>query len=332
MAKKLIYTALITSPLIALYGIMPIYLFGSINREQLFFFTGLITINVLAHWAINIFLVLRFGHLKSIYLWIIGYFLTLFSRLPMLLFIPEMSINDTPFETPVYPIVNSFVVYIIIWVLIESFRSGDRARQLQSKMNQLTIENLEAKQQTLKNQLQPHFLFNALSVLKSLIIENTQLAEKYVLRLSDFLRYSFKNQSVNAVPLREELDFTKSYIELQAIRFIDTFNYTIDLPDSLLDRQLPLFSLQSLVENIFKHNYFNENNPMVFSITYENNRLKVWNKKVGLKLTERNGVGLKNLDKRYALLANQAIHIDDAGTHFCVTIPFLDNEDFNHRG
>ncbi|MEM6317485.1 MAG: histidine kinase [Bacteroidota bacterium] len=324
MVKKLIYTAILTSPLIALYGVMPIYLSGQISREESVLFGGVIALNVLIHWAVNIFLVVNYGHVRRIYLYLFGYLFTIILRLPLLiLFAPNTQLTKVPLESPIYPIVNSIVVYIIIWVIIETFRSGEATRQLQTKMNQLTIENLEAQQQTLKNQLQPHFMFNALSVLKSLVTENTRLAEKYVLQLSDFLRYSFENQTINTTTLQKELAFTESYLQLQAIRFENAFSYIVDLPENILTQRLPVFSLQSLVENIFKHNYFNENNPMTFSITYEQNRLKIWNKKVGFKVTERKGVGLKNLEKRYALVADKTIEIDDTDNYFCVTIPLL---------
>ncbi len=330
MKYRLLKIALITSPLTALYGIMPIYLFDKISGEEALFFGAFITLNVLIFWFVNSFLVLKYGHLKSVYLYLISFLIIILSRAIIFTIKPDVFIDSYIFEIPMYPIVNVIVINIGIWGVIEFMRSIKRTDEMREKITKLSIENLEAKHQSIKKQLQPHFLFNALSTLKALINEDKNVAENYTVQLSEFLRFSFKNQDKNIITVKEELAFAQNYIELQKLRFENKFEFDISIEEAVLLKSVPVFSIQLLIENIFKHNYFTEKNKMEFTIKNDKDSINVWNKKTATKSTDKNNTGLKNLNKRYELIIGKNIQIEDNETYFSVSLPIIENENINN--
>ena len=182
---------------------------------------------------------------------------------------------------------------------------------------------MEAQKQVLMQQLNPHFLFNALSVLKSLIKEDADVAEDYSIKLSDFLRYSVESHKTELVRLSDELKFVKDYIELQKVRFENAFNFTLHIPNDKLNDKIPVFALQTLIENAFKHNYFTEKKPLNIHISYENEKIVVSNNKLLNKMAEKTETGLTNLNRRYELITGKVIEVIETEEAFCVKIPLI---------
>lgn len=324
MTKKLLLGALITTPLIVINGMLALYLQGGLSLGETLRIGAVIGVYVFLIWLINITLISRFKLARNWPLYVLSFVLIGLLGLPLRWAAEHMIVSSPNFiGVPTYPLLNALVVNSIIWVIIEMVRSGELRKEAQATIDQLRIENLEAQKQSLIRQIQPHFLFNALSTLKALIPENQKDAEAYTVKLSNFLRYSFANESNDLTTLAQELEYVQNYIELQAIRFEQAFTHKIDIPEEVMGFQLPVFALQTLVENIFKHNYFNEKKPLHFSILYTDEALSVWNQKVGMKLTERNNTGLLNLKKRYALTNGSDITIIDKESDFEVTIPLI---------
>ncbi len=322
--RRLILVAVVTIPLVVGVGIFPAYFLAQGATNLILTVMGLITVNITMIWTINILLVRywRKGKMIFLYLTSFGVIFPINLFLRSLVPIPQF-IQDLPVDTTLVPALNSLIINVIVWVIIELLRSQEAKRMAQATIDKLRIENLEAQKQSLIRQMQPHFLFNAMSTLKALIGESQEDAETYVVKLSNFLRYSFANQTDDLTTIEQELDFTLNYIELQSIRFGDAFTYTIDIPTAVRAHRLPVFALQTLIENIFKHNYFSQKKPLRFNITYKGEQLVVWNEKAGLKLTERNETGLANLNKRYELTNGSHIHVEDTETTFLVKIPVL---------
>ncbi len=208
---------------------------------------------------------------------------------------------------------------VIIKAVVNGYKIAENEKQLQA----LKLQNTEAQKQVLMQQLQPHFLFNALSTLKSLITENPTQAEDYSLKLSDFLRYTVQSQNQELATLANELHFVTDYLNLQKIRFGAAFLSRIEVSELYLQKKIPVLALQVLVENIFKHNYFTEKKPLHFTITAKDDLLVVWNEKTSIKLSEKNNTGLKNLNARYQLICNEGIEILNNENEFQVTIPLL---------
>ncbi|HTJ51884.1 MAG TPA: histidine kinase [Cyclobacteriaceae bacterium] len=249
-----------------------------------------------------------------------SFFQVLFMSIPQLF----RSENPFPHEQYVfYPILTFIGFNAIILLLCNSTLVADNKASADIEIQKLKFQNSEAQKKILQQQLHPHFLFNALSVLKSLIREDPREAGLYAVKLSDFLRYSVKAPTQITVPLHEELEFTIGYIELQKARFENSFSCNIDVPLSANDLKIPVYALQTLVENAFKHNYFSEKNPMHLDILYQNRKLKVTNNKVSLKITERSGTGLSNLNERHRIITGNEIIVEEDDLTFSVTLQLL---------
>jgi LytS/YehU family sensor histidine kinase len=191
---------------------------------------------------------------------------------------------------------------------------------------ELQNENLRTRFEVLKQQVNPHFLFNALSTLRIMIREKDDRAEQFILTLSDLYRQLLGKNTSQTVTLDEELEFLRSYIYMLQARFESLLHIDIDIwPDSLA-RKIPAFSLQLLVENCIKHNIISSAKPLnikicqlqVDSILIENNL------QTKPSADESSGIGLDNLCKRYELLQiNDGVSIQKTDTKFSVTLQLL---------
>jgi two-component system, LytTR family, sensor kinase len=324
--KKLYITALITSPIIALYGASPFYIFDKILLPTFLFLIIGLTVNVFLVWVVHIYFAQKFPSINNYARFFYTYLVNIAVRLVFFFIDPLVNMPKPDFAENyiAYPILTSFALNAIVMVIVNSIVNGYKKAAAEQQVNELKLQNSEAQKQVLMQQLQPHFLFNALSNLKSLIKENATDAEAYTIKLSEFLRYSVEAHKNELINVEKELDFTKDYIDLQKVRFGNAFDYTIDIPNTVLQNQVPILALQILVENVFKHNYFTEKNPLTFSISFKDNAIHVWNKKTSLRLSEKTRTGLDNLQKRYLLTMNKSITIIDTETDFTVQIPILE--------
>ena len=212
---------------------------------------------------------------------------------------------------------------VLLWLY---FLMSDHFKML-NKLEHTRLEKSkeEAINKMLRQQIQPHFLFNALATLKSLIKKDAVLAEEYLLRLSDFLRSSIvagKTEELSSVAA--EIKLCENYLDMQKIRFGDALYYRIELSKDLYARQLPFFSLQPLVDNAMKHNSFTREEPLCIVIREEQGWLLISNKKnIKKTVVESNGSGLKNLIDRYGNYLMDAVIIEDTATEFTVKIKLI---------
>jgi len=222
--------------------------------------------------------------------------------------------------------VNSVVLIIQDLVLLI-----EKKTKIENENVQLKIKNVEAANQKLKQQLQPHFLFNSLNVLKTLIKKQPDNAETYLKRLSDFLRASVLYDNVNTVKFDEELKLSLDYIELQKIRFGNSIHFEVNIPDEAKAGLLPVFSVQMLLENAIKHNAFTTESPLHIKLFSENGWLTVSNT-VRHKVANESstGMGLINLSERYKIISGDDILIRSDDLSFSVSIKILSNDNRNH--
>lgn len=181
-----------------------------------------------------------------------------------------------------------------------------------------------AKFDALKNQLDPHFLFNSLNVLTSLIEENPQSAQKFTIALSKVYRYVLEQKNKDLVTVDEELKFAKTYMSLLKMRFEDSIIFEIlDAATNPESRVVPL-SLQLLLENAVKHNTVTSLNPLHIKVHEDGDYLVVMNN-LHLKqiVKKSSGVGLENIKQRYGLLSNKKVIINHRATDFVVALPML---------
>jgi len=219
----------------------------------------------------------------------------------------------------------------VVLIIQELVMLNEKKTRIETENFQLKIKNMEAANLKLKQQLQPHFLFNSLNVLKTLIRKQPDNAETYLKRLSDFLRASVSFDSANTVKFEDELKLSMDYIEMQKIRFKNAIHYEIDIPQSVHEGFLPLFSIQLLLENAIKHNAFTKDSPLFIKVSYRDGWIKVSNNiQQKTAMEPSSGMGLTNLSERYRILSGDEIIIESNNSEFSVSIKILQHENSNH--
>jgi len=199
-----------------------------------------------------------------------------------------------------------------------------RNRQVQLENQELKAENLLNQYEALKNQLNPHMLFNSLNTLRSLIRETPDKAQDYLQQLSKVLRYTLQENENKSVTLEEEMEFVNAFIFMLKMRYEENIIFNISIPKELYTKQLPPMSVQLLIENSVKHNEISNRHPLVVEIQAIESSLTVRNP-VQPKRTPyvATGIGLANLSKRYQLLFHQEIQVNKEDKLFSVTIPLI---------
>lgn len=192
------------------------------------------------------------------------------------------------------------------------------------KEQKIIAGTASAQFESLKNQIDPHFLFNSLNVLSSLIEENPDNAQRFTTSLSKIYRYVLEQKDKELVSVSEELAFAKTYMNLLKMRFENSITYDIPADFDNLEAKVVPLSLQLLLENTIKHNVVSEQKPLHIKIYVENNYLIVENnlqkKEV---LQDRRGVGLQNIVNRYGLISERKMLIEENENYFKVKIPIL---------
>lgn len=203
--------------------------------------------------------------------------------------------------------------------------SSKRLTETRTQLINLQKENLQTQYDVLKQQVNPHFLFNSLNVLTSLIKLEPDLAEKFSEQLSKVYRYVLENKDNELVDLNTELNFLDAYIFLLNIRFIDKLKVNIDIPINRRSDQIIPLAMQLLMENAIKHNTMSKLEPLLIDIFIDNdNNLNIVN-----NLQERpsqlvsTGVGLKNIQNRYQLLNNTKPVFEKTAHHFIAKVPLV---------
>jgi two-component system LytT family sensor kinase len=185
---------------------------------------------------------------------------------------------------------------------------------------------LKAEFESLKNQVNPHFLFNSLNILSALIPEDTGKSVQFVERLSKVFRYSLQHSEQNTIELATELKIAESYLFINQMRFGESFRYTVDLSEDDRSRQIVTQGLLTLLENVVKHNECSLEKPLCIRIYSEKDCLVVANQfqlKSRLR-TDSTGIGLKNLKNRYVqLAADRPVVIEQSDQEFIVKLPLL---------
>ncbi len=321
MNQRLKNKALLTSPIIAIYGLTPIIFFNSINSIHLLVSFFSLTIGIYIFWLLNIYLIER--KLLSIKRYIISYSFTFLLHTGTVFIITTSKEVFNTLNFLIYSVVATIAVNTIILVIINAEILRTKKELTDFENQKLKVVNLEAQKKVLIQQLHPHFLFNALSTLKSLIKENQEQAEDYSIKLSEFLRYSIHVHENELVPLKEELRFTIDYIDLQKVRFGDSLICNVEISEELMKFKLPAFALQTLIENAIKHNLFNCNNPLIITILLDGTKLKITNNKNPKPIIQIMGTGLKNLDERYKIISGTGIKIIEEDNYFTVYLNLI---------
>jgi LytS/YehU family sensor histidine kinase len=185
--------------------------------------------------------------------------------------------------------------------------------------------NLEARYDTLRNQVNPHFLFNSLNTLLMLVNDNP-VASKYVESISEIMRYMLQSRDKEAVLLRDELKIASDYVFVQQSRFGDKLQVEFDVPEKFYHYAIPPLALQMLLENAIKHNVVSKDNPLHVKVYIAENLFIVIENSVKAKIDKdpSTGVGLENIRNRYIHLTGKDILVKQENGRFVVMLPLFE--------
>ncbi|MEM1215640.1 MAG: histidine kinase [Bacteroidota bacterium] len=219
----------------------------------------------------------------------------------------------------------SFFQCGMVFSLLEIWAATRRNRALRWSINQLEKEQIKSQLHVLRQQINPHFLFNSLNVLSELIHEDLAKSDLFIQHFAKVYRYVLEINEETVVTLRQELAFLQSYLFLQRIRFGDNLRVEVIVPETVQDRYVPPLSLQVLFENAIKHNVISPEYPLSICVRYEaeemlaisNNLQKIPIPKAGA------GIGLRNLERKYRLISDRMPRFyAEADTYFA-KLPLL---------
>jgi sensor histidine kinase YesM len=226
-------------------------------------------------------------------------------------------------------IMTAIFIYNIIYALLYSYQQYAVA-QLENLQRER--KQMELQFEALKNQLSPHYLFNSLNTISSLIYKDTPSAEQFIRRLAQTYQYILSTQQKRFVTLKDEVDFVQSYYYLLRIRFQQQLNVEINLPSNIMNSKIPPLTLQILVENAVKHNTISADRKLFIYITAQDNTyLKVINTKTSVSSNVQSfRLGLENIKRRYEFFTNRRIEIRD-DEKFSVSLPVLHQKEWDNE-
>ncbi|MGD9639557.1 MAG: sensor histidine kinase [Alphaproteobacteria bacterium] len=204
-----------------------------------------------------------------------------------------------------WKVINKLISVAILFLIIQYIlRTRKNLNQITLEKEQIQSENYKAQLQELRLKVDPHFLFNSLNTLRTMIRNGNNQAEEFVMNLSGFYRQTLSLNSESTISLKDEIEALKSYLSLMKIRNEGKVNTSINIQEDWIHYQIPTLSLQIIVENCFKHNRVSTTQPLQIEISTEEGGYLSIKNNLNLKLskTENSGYGLKNIEKRYELL------------------------------
>lgn len=257
---------------------------------------------------------------------IVGSFLLVLALSPLYVRLQIWMLPQVTVPTDVLYTMN-FVKDVILLVIVLLFTMllfmWERQRKTLLENQMLHTENLQNRYDVLKNQVDPHFLFNSLNTLNGLMSYDIEKAHEYVEQLSSVFRYTMQNKEI--LPLSEELDFAMSYIYLMRIRYNESLRITSHIDEKYLEYYILPCGLQLLIENAVKHNIISTKYPLDIIMETSGHETIIVRNSIRLKpeVHTKGGVGLANLNERYLLLFQKEIIITEVDGFFNVEVPLI---------
>jgi two-component system, LytTR family, sensor kinase len=325
-------------------GIIFLYLFADHNEPHILLYTGMTAVAIASISYSNVLILIylnrKFGigtKLYARYRMTLSYLLSfgVYSALsPVFAHYSGRPITYLHQQFWIILLISSVLVNTLVLILHRVVLLMYWKSQTELELSQLRTAHAEAANLLLKQQIHPHFLFNALNMLKTLYRKDVKEGDAYIVHLANFLRASISSHDTKLSAVNQEVALLKDYLEMQRMRFGCALKCTIDIPaDIAKNFSLPSFSLQPLLENAIKHNELTEQAPLNVYVYYRESRIYVENnlQKKFVMLASTN-YGLANLAERYRLLSGDEIIITQNETTFTVSIKLLNHADSNHRG
>jgi len=304
--------------------------------QGLYLTAGWITITLFLIWLLNRLLTkqlnkrlpwLKYGNKRFYWQLASGIFLSLLVINISYLILKFGLTQDPPDEAQM---VSMNVLGLLVLLPVISINFGTQFlsnwKNAQLKAEEFQKETIKAELTTLKNHLDPHFLFNNLNILSSLITINPDLSQTYLEKFADVYRAILQSSKEELVTLNDELKFIASYLYLLEIRFEDTIQTFIDIDTKDQVKYLPPLTLQMLIENAIKHNVISEVRPLKIHISSQNGFVSVKNNLQQKKIEARNhsNTGIDNIKKRYAYFTNKEVQVFKNPDNFIIKIPLVE--------
>jgi len=222
-------------------------------------------------------------------------------------------------------ILGSLIITFMISAIYASVAFFVQWKENLLRTQALEKANLEARYDTLRNQVNPHFLFNSLNTLLMLVSENP-VASRYVESISEIMRYMLHSRDKEAVLLRDELKIARDYVFIQQSRFGDKLLVDFDVPEKYYHYAIPPLSLQMLLENALKHNVVSKENPLQVKVYIYESQYIVIENTIRAKIDKEpsTGVGLENIRNRYLHLTGENIGVKKEDGKFIVSLPLFE--------
>ena len=239
------------------------------------------------------------------------------------------AVNTQEYFSGRYNYINWFTINVALLIsaflhargFMEELKKTSKKEVVEQK---LIATSANAQFESLKNQLDPHFLFNSLNVLSSLIDENPRQAQKFTASMSKIYRYVLEQKDKELVTVEDEVEFAKTYCDLLKTRFEDSVDFVFEVNKDDLRRFVVPLSLQLLLENCIKHNFATSSKPLIIKIFSENDALCIENNlQAREQIKESAGIGLANIVQRYSLLTKRNVFIEKSEDYFKVKLPVL---------
>lgn len=224
--------------------------------------------------------------------------------------------------------VRGILINLVFYMFLNMLQQNYENQHVSMELERFRNDNLSAQYDLLKQQVNPHFLFNSLNTLKAMVESGDKQSVDFILKLANFYRYTLESRKLDLIHLKEEIEILSAYLFLQKARFEDGFIFQNTLDESVLNTLIPPFTLQLLVENCLKHNIVSLHRPLHIRIFSEGDKLFVENQ-VQLKKGEENslGVGLKNIELKYRHLLGKQVEVINDQNVFRVILPLI----YEHR-
>ncbi len=218
----------------------------------------------------------------------------------------------------------AMIITLIITFSLHLFHFYKKYQENRVKQQKIIAGTASAKFETLKNQIDPHFLFNSLNVLSSLIEENPDSAQRFTTSLSKVYRYVLEHKENEVVSLQTEADFIQHYISLLNIRYKNVLEISMNISKAGLEKGIVMVTLQMLIDNAIKHNSLETEAPLTIRIWNEEGYLHVSNnKQLRRQIETSNKQGLAQLKELYSYLTKQEVKIQDSPEKFEIKLPLL---------
>lgn len=220
--------------------------------------------------------------------------------------------------------VRGILINLICYTFLHLLQQNYENRYISLQLEQMKNDNLGAQYELLKQQVNPHFLFNSLNTLKAMVEAGDEDAVAFILKLSNFYRYTLESRKSDLITVKEEMDIVRAFLFLQNARFEGGFTFEDELDDTVLQTLIPPFTLQLLIENCLKHNIVSLEKPLHIRLYTEDGAIILENP-VQLKSGDHHslGVGLENVNLRYRHLLDKHIEISDDTHTFKIKLPLI---------